>query len=330
MTLIRIIGHTLDIDIRAELEQFEWTRPTWTDEKLVAASPFRYDRTPSFYVYLRDTPSAPAGSWGDSGAYDSDYAKGGIVKLLSFLRNETEEETIDYLIETYSNDYSDDTLPKLAVPKLTTSKRLQPLDESILDDYNRGHPYLTRRGISEKVQRKMGVGYDHSSRAITIPWRFPNGRLANVKYRKIYGKAFWYRKDAIPIRRLVYGINLIYNHAAKEAVLCEAEIDAMSWWVAGVPAVATGGVSFTNEQRDIIIRSPIEQLYVATDNDKAGKKLRRQVPKELNGYINVYDVYIPREYKDANDVLIDKGCDYLRGLVSSYSIRTTSSIGTFK
>ncbi|ARW46031.1 hypothetical protein S100141_04811 [Bacillus licheniformis] len=58
MPTLTLNGRPVDVDIRYELEQFEWTRPTWTDERLLAASPFRYDRTPSFYVYLDDTTSA--------------------------------------------------------------------------------------------------------------------------------------------------------------------------------------------------------------------------------------------------------------------------------
>ena len=41
----------LDVDIRTELEAFPWIRPRWDSEKLIAASPFRYDRTPSFFVF---------------------------------------------------------------------------------------------------------------------------------------------------------------------------------------------------------------------------------------------------------------------------------------
>ncbi|WP_230116380.1 hypothetical protein [Bacillus velezensis] len=75
MPTLILNGRHVDVDIRYELEQFEWTRPTWTEDRLLAASPFRYDRTPSFYVYLEDTASAKAGYWGDSGAYDAEFAR---------------------------------------------------------------------------------------------------------------------------------------------------------------------------------------------------------------------------------------------------------------
>jgi hypothetical protein len=67
MSKITINGVAVDVDIREELEQYEWDRPTWHADRLTAASPFRDDRTPSFYVYYEDTATAKAGYFGDSG-----------------------------------------------------------------------------------------------------------------------------------------------------------------------------------------------------------------------------------------------------------------------
>jgi hypothetical protein len=50
METLRIRGQDVAVDIRTELEQFNWTRPKWSADKLIAASPFRYDKTPSFFV----------------------------------------------------------------------------------------------------------------------------------------------------------------------------------------------------------------------------------------------------------------------------------------
>nr|MDF9460592.1 hypothetical protein [Bacillus pumilus] len=73
-----------------------------------------------------------------------------------------------------------------------------------------------------------------------IPWRSPNKRLTNVKYRSTRNKAFWYAKGGWPIRELIYGIETVYADCAKVAVLSEAEIDALSWRTAGFCGIATG------------------------------------------------------------------------------------------
>lgn len=297
MANVKIRGQTLDIDVREELEQFNWTRPRWTNEKLIAASPFRYDKSPSFFVNLE---GEYAGTWGDSGAYDADYESGNLVKLLAFLRNETYEETEDYLLDKYSTEWKYDEyvkLPKLSVKSISD----RHIPSETLEFYKYRHPYLERRGISEKVQQLMRVGYCKQSRAVTIPWFNTDGRLANIKFRKTEGKTFWYRKGAVPIRNLVYGIDVIYRKKIDEVVLCEAEIDAMSLMSVGVPAIAVGGVAFTDRQVDTIKRSPIKKLTVCADNDKAGSKLSKQVANKLRGYVELGILSFPTEYKDINE-----------------------------
>src|SRR5690625_1876617 len=90
----------MEVDVRAELEQFDWTNAHWTHDRLIASSPFRYETRPSFFVTL-DPSSEYYGCWGDSGAVDDEWQSGNFTKLLSFLRAETYEETEEYLRYTY-------------------------------------------------------------------------------------------------------------------------------------------------------------------------------------------------------------------------------------
>ncbi|EDW22738.1 DNA primase [Bacillus pumilus] len=310
MSIITINGVPTDVDIREELELFEWDRPTWHADRLTAASPFRDDRTPSFYVYYEDTSTAKAGYFGDSGTGE----RGGFIKLLAFLREETEEETALYLTETYGTSEGEERL-KLRIPRLKIVEPRRPLAESLLTDVKIGpNAYLTNRGISEDVQREAGVGL--IGKTAVIPWRLPNKRLANVKYRSTRNKAFWYAKGGLPIRELIYGIETVYADRAKTAVLAEAEIDALSWRTAGYCGIATGGSKFSAEKADIIAQSSIEYLIVITDNDEAGKKLRKEVELKMRGKVRLAHGYITEGYKDANELLMAKGEGALKRVVS--------------
>ncbi|WED89394.1 toprim domain-containing protein [Bacillus velezensis] len=293
---------------------------------MLAASPFRYDRTPSFYVYLEDTASAKAGYWGDSGAYDAEFARGGFVKLLAFLRAETEDETVDYLLDAYAPTAKDGRLT-LRLPKLKAVAKPEPLPESMLADVQAGpNDYLTGRGISAEVQREADVGL--VGNAVAIPWRLPNGRLANVKYRSTRGKAFWYVKGGWPIRDLVYGMDLVYARRLRHAVICEAEIDAMAWRSVGVPAIGTGGSAFNLKKADIITQSPIEYLTVVTDNDKAGDKLRAAIERYLNGKVWLAHGYITG-VKDADELLIKRGTEALRDVYDrAEGVRAVLRVGS--
>lgn len=300
MANIKIRSQTVDIDIEAELREFDWGyRARWTPTKLIAPSPFRYDQTPSFFVNL---DGDYAGTWKDSGAYDSEWESGGFVKLLSFMRNETYEETAEYLLEKYGAHDTDELklrLPKLKLPE--GPPKLLP-ESFVMPAISR---YLLRRGIDEETQRLYGVGYGRYKGFMAIPWRLPNGKLGNVKYRATRGKTFFYERNAYPIRRLVWGLDVVNRMNAKRAALCEAEIDAMTWTASSMAyGIATGGVTFTDEQADLIRRSSIEELILAGDNDKAGRKFNEAVKRSLKGYVRLYEVDYG-EKKDANECGVD-------------------------
>jgi DNA primase len=301
---IKIRSHSVDVDVRTELEQFNWTRPKWSADKLIAASPFRYDKSPSFFVNIT---GEYAGCFGDSGAYDQEWAGGNFTKLLSFLRNETYEETEEYLIDEYGRKEMSETVAIRPI-SLAIQRNRQPLNADILTKYTEDFTYLKNRGISERIQRQMGVLYDRESKAAVIPWRSANKCLENVKFRTVYGKTFWYHKGGRPIRELVYGI----DRAHPTTIICEAEIDALSWMGAGYAAVAVGGASFNTWKRDVILRSPIEELIIATDNDKAGGKLRREIEEAMKGPVRVRQAYVRADCKDANEALVKYGVNSLR------------------
>jgi DNA primase len=103
--------------------------------------------------------------------------------------------------------------------------------------------------------------------------------------------------------------------AQPTTVICEAEIDALSWQTAGVASIAVGGASFNGWKRDLILRSPIEDLIIATDNDKAGGKLRREIESMMRGHVRVRHAYVRADCKDANEALVKYGADALRAAV---------------
>lgn len=300
------------IDVREEIEQYDWGYGAkWTHDKLIAPSPFRYDRTPSFFVRLEPWGDYPAGIWHDSGAYDPDFVSGDIVALLAFLRNETREETVDYLTEKYAPSSLDKV--ELITRKLRRQMRYEPLDERIITRAT--SPYLTKRGISEQVQREATVGYSAHKGFCAIPWRSADGRLLNVKYRATRGKVFFYETGATPIRRLVYGAETVKS-SDDPLIICEAEIDALSWRTAGLQAVAIGGVAFSAEQADILKRLPVSSYALAGDNDKAGRRFNARVAERLKGADLRLIQWGDIDVKDANDVLLkrDAGNNVLRQL----------------
>lgn len=297
MPEIRVRGQTLDVDIETELREFEWIRARWTSDKLLAASPFRYDSHPSFFINLEGEYT---GTWADSGYYDEDWKSGNFVKLLAFLRQETYEEAEEYLIAEYGLPAPGETL-QMRLPPIRPPKPYEALPESLVTPaFSR---YLERRGIGQATQTAYGVGYGKQKGFCALPWRTPDGRLANVMYRATRGKVFFYERGGWPRRKLVYGIDVVHRTGARTAALCEAPIDALSWTEATrgeVIGVAVGGVTISQEQADLIKRSPIEELILAGDNDKAGAKFNSEIERKLRGHVRLVRIDYG-EHKDANE-----------------------------
>lgn len=309
MPLIDIRGQMVNVDVRSELEEFEWHSAKWHDDKLIAGSPFRDDRSPSFFVRLEPGDGYPAGIFSDSGAYDDSYAKGGFVKLLAFLRKETFSEAADYLVDKYGLRGEK---RELVIPHIPKQKHYGILDPSIIDV--RPSPYLTRRGIAPDVQIAAGVGKGRFNGYVALPWKLVDGRLANVKYRATQGKTFFYEEGAWPITDLVWGVDCVRGGGA--LIICEAEIDALSWRTAGYDAVAIGNLGVTELKADIILRLDFDRIYLGGDNDSAGmmfneklyRVLHKKAPLSLLRYGNT-------QLKDVNDILLQLGSGYLHEMV---------------
>jgi DNA primase len=295
--MIIVRGYELDVDFLEELEQFDiWENKKVRGIKFIACSPFRRERRPSFAVNLEN------GTWIDSGAYDEEWKKGNFVKLLSWLREETYEDTAEYLIQKYKPNLTDVTKLKLDL-KITMDKPEKIiLPKDILKPYMYRSPYLAKRGISEKVQRAFKIGYDKEKKAIVIPIFDKDGNIVNLKFRSIVHKYFWFNPIGDGIKNHVYGLHFIRRMNLNKAFIVEAEIDCMYLWTHGIPAIALGGANMSEEQRKLILNSPIKTLIIATDNDKAGRHIASDIIKRLGGYLNLRKIDLPNGVKDVNEL----------------------------
>src|SRR5690625_2795180 len=197
--ILRINGKQVDVNVESELRNYSWERERWTSDKLIACSPFRDDNAPSFFVNI---DGEYAGTFGDSGAYDSEYERGSFVKLLGYLRGTSEYEASEYLIEEYGVLYEiseDENVPiRIVAPKLKETRKDIALVSTVTPAVS---PYLITRGIDGETQERYGIGHNPSNKRYTaIPWYYiDTGEIANVKYRSTRGKRFFYEPDAQPI-----------------------------------------------------------------------------------------------------------------------------------
>jgi DNA primase len=175
------------------------------------------------------------------------------------------------------------------------------------------------RGIAIETQNRFDAGYAVMRDAVGMPWMDEHGRIVTVKYRRAGDKAFWYepRIEGGRLKSMLYGFHLAKS--SKLIVVCEGEIDAMSVVQSGYAAVALGGANFSDQQASLLRNSIADEIVVFTDNDEAGRRVRKAIIDKLVGHkrVSVVDWAFAGHWKDANDVLLGHGEGYLRMMIEN-------------
>lgn len=177
-------------------------------------------------------------------------------------------------------------------------------------------PYTLQRyqiSSAKKYIKKV----EEQRECILFPY-FRNGELVNVKYRDA-AKNFSLTSGA---ELIFFGMDIAQEASENEVVITEGEIDAMSFFEAGVRNVISvpNGASKGNLAMEYLGNcwkwfEEKTKIIIATDNDDAGKSLRDELVRRFGSdrcwLIDFFD------YKDANEVLQKMGAEYLKTLYNA-------------
>jgi DNA primase catalytic core len=160
----------------------------------------------------------------------------------------------------------------------------------------RGH--LQRLGILRQS------GHEHFNGSVVIPVFDATGAVVEMYGRKITPNL----REGTPDHLYLPGEHRgVWNEealaASKEIILCEALIDALTFWVAGFRNVtASYGVNgFTADHRRAFEQYGTERVHIAYDRDEAGEKAAAALAEELIGMgIECFRVQFPKGM-DANE-----------------------------
>lgn len=195
------------------------------------------------------------------------------------------------------------------VYKAPEKKNMQLLTEA-------GRKFLTSRGITDEVIAKNKIVSTKDGRSIIFPY-FRDGRMTNFKTRGIDGKFFTQSRDAEP---LVYNYDRCKEHDT--IVICEGEMDSLSWEVAGIEFHTSVNMGAPNSNDKNIdkkleclntsydIFEKAKRVYIATDEDENGRNLQRELVRRFGAEKCLLVDLSP--YKDANEVLINEGVESLQ------------------
>lgn len=207
---------------------------------------------------------------------------------------------------------------KRVVPVSSNGMHSKPLGDA-------HYEYLAERGISKETADRCGVvsgivvigAIDRRSNCIGFPYENKDGSEA-IKWRD-RNKNFTQRGSA----RSLWGIE---NFTGGDLVICEGELDRLSFEEAGIaatsvpngaiqPAAVTNGsqrtlpedskkFSYLWDAKDLIENA--DRIILATDNDEPGNALAEEIARRV-GKARCWRVPFPDDCKDANDVLVSHG-----------------------
>lgn len=181
--------------------------------------------------------------------------------------------------------------------------------------------FLEGRKISEKTAKVYGVvgalaffpDLKAETKAIAFPYTKKLKSLG-YKLRSVESKAH----VCSTALKTLFGLDMVDAEETKHLVICEGELDSLSFYEADVlnaVSVPNGAQSFGRgdereaqgflwDAKEVIEK--VEKIYIATDADDPGERLGEEIARRIGKY-RCWKVAYPEGCKDANDVLMKFG-----------------------
>jgi twinkle protein len=239
---------------------------------------------------------AKAGVWADFNGGDK---SGDLLDLWAITKNLTIAQALDE-----ARDYLGIVRQKPTHEPKRTYKRPEkrgswkPVRDHALD-------YLTQdRNIPGEILTKYRVASEN--KRIVFPFLLPDGTLALAKLRDPEDGARTVPSEG-ECEPILFGWQAIPDDA-RQVVLTEGEIDALSWAAYGFPAMSVpfGGGKGEGKHRwiegDYERMDRFDRIYLSMDMDEVGEQAAEYISSRL-GRHRCYRVKLPR--KDANQCLVE-------------------------
>ena len=160
------------------------------------------------------------------------------------------------------------------------------------------------RGRLQRLGIYRESGHEHFNGSLVVPVVNPAGDVMEMYGRKITPNL----REGTPNHLYLPGEHRgVWNEealiASKDVILCEALIDALTFWAAGFRNVTAsyGTNGFTADHRAAFERHGTRRVYIAYDRDEAGDKAAAALADELIGLgIEFFRVEFPKGM-DANE-----------------------------
>jgi|CXWL01.1.fsa_nt_gi DNA primase catalytic core len=140
------------------------------------------------------------------------------------------------------------------------------------------------RGALQRVGLLRESGHEHFNGSLVIPVITPDGEITEIYGRKVTPNL----RPGTPLHLYLPGPHRgVFNESGlvghEEVILCEALIDALTFWCAGYRNVTSsyGIEGFTDEMLATLQRIGIKRVLIAYDADKAGDPASERLAERL-------------------------------------------------
>ena len=164
------------------------------------------------------------------------------------------------------------------------------------------------RTLLQRVGIYRESGHEHFNGSLVVPvFEVVDG--VSVRVTEIYGRKLLDNLRAgTPKHLYLPGPHAgVWNEAAlvssAEVILCEALIDAMTFWCAGFRNVTAsyGTQGFTDDHLEAFKRHGVQRVLIAYDRDEAGERAAKELAPRLQGAgMGVWRIQFPKGM-DANE-----------------------------
>ncbi len=225
------------------------------------------------------------------------------------------------LKECTLQDACDLVLNKLGVTEShrITEKVVKHKDLSSVRPAEENFTYLLNRGYSKDLLKKHGTFYCNRGalqNRIVFPINDMSGKLLAFTGRTLIGG---WKKLNIPKWKHLGNVGSslfdVYRSQkeikkARAVLLCEGPLDVLRLEMAGIDiALAYLGPTISGIQQQIIAKTGAIKVFIAGDNDKAGKNGAQRTRKILNGMFDTVMIDLPKnDWGDMSEKEIQDTC----------------------
>ncbi len=236
---------------------------------------------------------------------NSCHSKGNVFTMYKLLNNMSNEEAWFSLGDA------------LKIPRPDGSKPTRPdIEPGLVREYHQRLMSLTgplrdmlrdRRGLTDKTLVDFQLGWD--GERITIPIYDEFNTLVNFRrYKwnsnddqwKVLNYVDEFNNAYGEVR--IFGIDRVLDDSVDYIVWCEGEMDRLSGEQRGFPcACATSGAGTWKPEWSKLFRNK-KRVYIAQDNDEAGRNATKKLCEKLYHVVDVYVINWPENFPAKGDV----------------------------